>query len=156
MVLLAGLLLELIVIFGIVLFILFILFLFISSQEEKPKNPSPSGTIIIPVKSIETPKLSWEASEENGVDEGGSIALPSTDVEEINLWITEKDHVVTAKLASVRMRSEHHEKIVLIENVNKEDIYTVLIPPGTKDIKLNIKEKDHKITVELESDNTNN
>lgn len=132
-------------------FALILLFSLIPGKDKKPKNPSPTGTIKIPVKSIETPKLSWEASEENGVDEGGSISLPSTDVEEINLWITEKDHVITAKLASVRMKSEHHEKIVLIENVNKDDIYTVPIPPGTKDIKLNIKEKDHKISVELES-----
>ena len=138
--------------FIMVSFIAITIVLFKSITIENPnKHQHLEGTVTIPLKVRECPKLSWEASKENEVLDGGSISIPSSDVEEVNLWIINKDGAISAKLESVRMRSQNHEKIVLLENVNQEDVYTVPVPLGTKDLTFIIKETDNKISVELES-----
>ena len=142
---------EILLLLCLAMFVLFSMSIHIKGEDVELNSKCSGETITIPLIVHETPKLSWEASRDNEVLEGGSISIPSSDIEEMNLLITNIDGVLTAKLESVRMRSQNHKKIVLLENANQEDIYTVPVPLGTKDLTFIIKETDNKISLELES-----
>ena len=126
-------------------------------HKDSPETNNPDVKKSNPVKDHDSPRLSWEALTENGVTKGknvidnGSIDLSSSNIEEINFFIKKENGALTTKLESVRVRSQHHEKIVLLENVNQEDVYSVPIPPGAQNLSIKIEENDNNITVKVET-----
>lgn len=135
-------------IFFIVLFWIF----WIIIKENKPKASDSSGKIpgTRSFRVYEKPKVAWNRLGDNGAKGRYSCSIP-TDVEEIELLITEKDGNISADVYSIKHRGDLHEKTIFFESIDKNNIYKVTIPPDAGAVNLIIKETDHKISVEVES-----
>ena len=118
-----------------------------SAEEEKRKKDS-GGTITFRV--YEKPKVTFETAKDEGERDRYSTSIPSN-VEEISLVITEKDGKILADVQSVKVRGELSDRIVFLDNVDEQNLYTVTIPPDAGEVNLIIKETDHKISVEVKS-----
>ena len=122
------------------------------SAEEQQRKTDSGGTITFRV--YEKPKVTLETAKEEGERDRYSTSVPSN-VEEITLVITEKDGKILADVQSVKVRGELSDRIVFIDDVDEQNLYTVTIPPDAGAVNLIIKETDHKISVEVESVETN-
>ena len=97
----------------------------------------------------EKPKVQWETPKDDEEKRKCSTSIPSN-VEKLNLVVTEGDNGLSVDIQSVKTRDTHSE-IVFIDNVDEKDLYSVTIPPDAGEVNLIIKETDHKISVEVES-----
>lgn len=117
------------------------------ADEEKQKK-NLGGTFSFKV--YEKPKVAWETPGDDGAKGKYSCSIP-TDVEEIELLITEKNGNISADVYSIKHRGGLHEKTIFFDSIDKNNIYKVTIPPDAGEVNLIIKEIDHKISVEIES-----
>lgn len=123
----------------------------IIAKGDKPKsnNSSEMNSAIFYFRVYEKPKVRWETPKDDEEKRKCSTSIPSN-VEKINLVITEGDNGLSVDIQSVKTRDTHSE-IVFIDNVDEKDLYSVTIPPDAGEVNLIIKETDHKISVEVES-----
>ena len=138
---------------GIVLFVVFISA--IIKEEPKPNNSNEKlGPITLLVH--EKPKISMESSKDGEGKDNYSLSIPSS-IEEIVLNVTEKDHDISVELESVKRRetyigqTEPHDILVILKENGVEESQFVTIPSDTEEFNFLIREKDHKISVEVES-----
>ena len=122
------------------------------AKDDKSKANESSGNIsgTFSFRVYEKPEVTWETPGDKGTKGNYSCSIP-TDVEEIELLITEKDGHISADVYSIKHRGNLHEKTIFFDKVDENNIYKVTIPPDAGEVTLNIKETDHKISVELES-----
>lgn len=119
-------------------------------REEKRRKPSGNISETFSFRVYEKPEVTWETHGDKGTKGNYSCSIP-TDVEEIELLITEKDGHISADVYSIKHRGNLHEKTIFFDKVDENNIYKVTIPPDASAVNLIIKETDHKISVELES-----
>ena len=122
------------------------------AKDDKSKASESSGNNsgTFSFRVYEKPEVTWETHSDKGTKGNYSCSIP-TDVEEIELLITEKDGHISADVYSIKHRGNLHEKTIFFDEVDENNIYKVTIPPDAGEVTLNIKETDHKISVELES-----
>ena len=115
-----------------------------NTNDSSEKNPA-----FFSFRVYEKPKVTWETPKDDEEKRKCSTSIPSN-VEKINLVITEGDNGLSVDIQSVKTRDSHSE-IVFIDNVDEKNLYSVTIPPDAGEVNLIIKETDHKISVEVES-----
>ena len=133
-------------VFFLVLYVVFKMAYNEVAEEERRKKNS-GGTLSFRI--YEKPKVQWEAPKGDEEKRKCSTSIPSN-VEKINLVITEGDNGLSVDIQSVKTRDSRSE-IVFIDNVDEKNLYSVTIPPDAGEVNLIIKETDHKISVEVES-----
>lgn len=133
-------------VFFLVLYVVFKMAYNEVAEEERRKKNS-GGTLSFRV--YEKPKVAWETPKDDEEKRKCSTSIPSN-VEKLNLVITEGDNGLSVDIQSVKTRDSHSE-IVFIDNVDEKNLYPVTIPPDAGEVTLIIKETDHKISVEVES-----
>lgn len=140
--------------FVVLLFFFFVLFWIFKKiaegDKEKAQNSSGNNPRTFSFRVYEKSKVAWETPGDDGAIGKYSSTIPK-DVEEIELLITEKDGHISADVYSIKHRGNLHEKTIFFDNVDKNNIYKVAIPPDAGAVNLIIKETDHKISVEVES-----
>lgn len=135
-------------------FIFFMVLFWIVSliaKGDKPKTDDSSemNPAIFSFRVYEKPKVAWETPKDDEEKRKCSTSIPSN-VEKLNLVITEGDNGLSVDIQSVVTRDSHSE-IVFIDNVDEKNLYPVTIPPDAGEVTLIIKETDQKISVEVES-----
>lgn len=139
---------------GFVAWLIFFIVLFwifgIITKDNKPKANDSNGKIpeTLTFRVYEKPKITTESFEDDKKKCSTSI---SSNVEEINLVITEGDNGLSVDIQSVKYRGSNSGKIVFLDNIDEKNLYPVTIPPDAGEINLIIKKTDHKISVEMES-----
>lgn len=140
---------------GFVAWFVFFMVLFwivsIIAKSDKPKSndSSEKNPSIFSFRVYEKPKVTWETPKDDEEERKCSASIPSN-VEKLNLVVTEGDNGLSVDIQSVKTRDSHSE-IVFIDNVDEKNLYSVTIPPDAGAVTLIIKETDHKISVEVES-----
>ena len=131
--------------------VLFWIVISLIAKDDKPKtnDSSEMNPAIFSFRVYEKPKVQWETPKDDEEKRKCSTSIPSN-VEKINLVITEGDNGLSVDIQSVKTRDSHSE-IVFIDNVDEKNLYSVTIPPDAGEVNLIIKETDHKISVEVES-----
>ena len=131
--------------------VLFWIVISLIAKDDKPKtnDSSEMNPAIFSFRVYEKPKVQWETPKDDEEKRKCSTTIPSN-VEKINLVITEGDNGLSVDIQSVVTRDSHSE-IVFIDNVDEKNLYSVTIPPDAGEVNLIIKETDHKISVEVES-----
>ena len=141
---------ELFVWFVIIMVLFWLFWKIAKSGNSKTNDSRGKEPVTLSFTVYEKPKVEWEAPGDDGGIGKYSSTIPK-DVEEIELLITEKDGHISADVYSITHRGNLHEKTIFFDNVDKNDIYKVTIPPDAGTVNLIIKETDHKISVEVES-----
>lgn len=137
----------------VVWFVFFIVLLVVFKKaynevaEEERRKKNSGGTLSFRV--YEKPKVTWVTPKDDEEERKCSASIPSN-VEKLNLVVTEGDNGLSVEIQSVKTRDSHSE-IVFIDNVDEKNLYSVTIPPDAGEVNLIIKETDHKISVEVES-----
>ena len=137
------------VFFLIIFVVLKVIFKKTAELDKRETNNSSEkipGTLTFRV--YEKPKITTESFKDDKKKCSTSI---SSNVEEINLVITEGDNGLSVDIQSVKYRGSNSEKIVFLDNIDENKLYPVTIPPDAGEVNLIIKETDHKISVEIES-----
>ena len=133
-------------VFFLVLYVVFKMAYNEVAEEERRKKNS-GGTLSFRI--YEKPKVQWEAPKGDEEKRKCYTSIPSN-VEKLNLVVTEGDNGLSVDIQSVKTRDSRSE-IVFIDNVDEKNLYSVTIPPDAGEVNLIIKETDHKISVEVES-----
>lgn len=128
------------------------------TQDDTPnsRHSNGKGSETITLLVHEKPRISLKSSRDEGGKDNYSLSIPSS-IEEIVLNVTEKDHDLSVELESVKRRetyigqTEPHDIWVILKENGKEESQLVTIPPSTEEFNFLIREKDHKISVEVES-----
>ena len=137
------------VVWFVFLLVLYVVFKMAYNEvaEEERRKKNSGGTLSFRV--YEKPKVAWETPKDDEEKRKCSTSIPSN-VEKLNLVVTEGDNGLSVDIQSVKTRDSRSE-IVFIDNVDEKNLYSVTIPPDAGEVTLIIKETDHKISVEVES-----
>lgn len=137
------------VVWFVFLLVLYVVFKMAYNEvaEEERRKKNSGGTLSFRI--YEKPKVQWEAPKGDEEKRKCSTSIPSN-VEKLNLVVTEGDNGLSVDIQSVKTRDSRSE-IVFIDNVDEKNLYSVTIPPDAGEVNLIIKETDHKISVEVES-----